>query len=40
MHDSGARYLKKIYNEEYLHKKEIEFIRKDDYAWDDLKFVL
>lgn len=39
VHDSGIRYLNKLYSEEYLRIKEIRFERRQQYAPDDLSFV-
>lgn len=38
-HDSGIRYLKKLYSGEYLRGKNIEFEKRESYKWDDLSFV-
>ena len=32
VHDSGIRYLKKLYNDDYLVTKGIKFIKRDNYA--------
>ena len=39
-HDSGIRYLKKVYSEDYLKAKHIKFEKKEKYNPNDLSFVL
>jgi cysteine synthase A len=38
-HDSGIRYIKKLFNEDYLRSRNISFTKKDKYAANDLSFV-
>ena len=39
VHDSGIRYLKKLYSQDYLNSKDIPFERKEHYEAHDLSFV-
>jgi len=38
-HDSGIRYLKKLYSEDYLLSKGIKFKKRENYPEDDLSFI-
>lgn len=39
-HDSGIRYLKKLFSSEYLRSKNIRFDKKENYDSDDLSFII
>ena len=39
LHDSGSRYLKKIYSENYREEKGVNFVRRREYKSDNLDFI-
>ena len=39
LHDSGNRYLKKIYSESYREEKGVNFVRRKEYKSGNLDFI-
>ena len=39
LHDSGNRYLKKIYSSNYRMDKGVDFVRREEYKSEDLDFI-